>query len=75
MTIKERTAKKHSTIAQRKIIRQLSLQMITNAYYLLGNGYSELYVCQYLDISPEIMQGALKTTIEEALWERGYSKE
>jgi hypothetical protein len=56
----------------RTILRTLHIQLLEEAYSQLLGGYSEGFVCKTLGIDEELMDGALRSAIEEALWERGY---
>lgn len=56
----------------RTVLRTLHIQLLEEAYSQLLRGYSEGLVCRTLGISEELMEGALRSAIEEALWERGY---
>ncbi len=59
------------TVTHRKTLRRIPLHLLKQAYRELMSGRSEWLVCSILGISPGVMQGALKPSLEEALWERG----
>jgi hypothetical protein len=55
----------------RSTLRAICRQVLEEAYLELTDGYSERFVCGTLGVDARLMEGALRPTVEEVLWERG----
>ena len=56
----------------RRMLRTLPMCSLEEAYWQLTHGYGEDIVCSTLGVERDLMEGALRPALEEALWERGY---
>ncbi len=71
MVVAERVSRTVNNL-HRIVMRRLPTSALEDAYRDLQLGMTERSVCLGMGIQPDLFEGVLGLSLEEALWERGH---